>query len=165
MNNKNKNHERILTVLALLIFFGAGIAQAETPLEGAWRVTSWTDAEGNTNDDPQPALFIFTGTHYSIMIATGDEPRAGYEGEDMTDAETLAAYATLTANSGRYEVDGNKFKTRAYVAKDTNYMAGWPDNETTFEFERDGDKLTIKAPSPFSFTAALERVEGSPNPW
>jgi len=69
-----------------------GAAAAATPLEGAWVVESWTDADGNTNDDPQPALYIFTPTHYSIMIAQGDEPRAGYEGDDMSDAEKLGDF-------------------------------------------------------------------------
>ncbi len=143
-----------------------GAAAAATPLEGAWVVTSWTDADGNTNDDPQPALYIFTATHYSIMIAQGDEPRAGYEGDDMTDAEKLGAYDTLIANAGRYEIDGNVLKTRAYVAKDTNYMGGWPENEATYEFERDGDSLTIKSLTfAIGFTSALRQVEGTPNPW
>ena len=139
---------------------------AATSLEGAWVVTSWTDADGNTNDDPQPALYIFTATHYSIMIAQGDEPRAGYEGDDMTDAEKLGAYDTLIANAGRYEIDGNVLKTRAYVAKDTNYMGGWPENEATYEFERDGDSLTIKSLTfAIGFTSTLRQVEGTPNPW
>ena len=143
-----------------------GAAAAATPLEGAWVVTSWTDADGNTNDDPQPALYIFTATHYSIMIAQGDEPRAGYEGDDMTDAEKLGAYDTLIANAGRYEIDGNVLKTRAYVAKDTNYMGGWPENEAIYEFERDGDTLTIKSLTfGIVFTSALRQVEGTPTPW
>lgn len=143
-----------------------GAAAAATPLEGAWVVTSWTDADGNTNDDPQPALYIFTPTHYSIMIAQGDEPRAGYEGDDMSDAEKLGAYDTLIANAGRYEIDGNVLKTRAYVAKDPNYMGGWPENEATYEFELDGDSLTIKSLTfAIGFTSTLRQVEGTPNPW
>jgi uncharacterized protein (TIGR02246 family) len=143
-----------------------GAAAAATPLEGAWVVESWTDADGNTNDDPQPTLYIFTPTHYSIMIAQGDEPRAGYDGDDMSDAETLGAYNTLIANAGRYEIDGNVLKTRAYVAKDPNYMGDWPENETTYEFELDGDSLTIKSLTfAIDFTSTLRQVEGTPNPW
>ena len=143
-----------------------GVAAAETPLEGAWIVTSWTDADGNTNDDPQPALYVFTSTHYSIMIAQGEEPRTGYEGDDITDGEKVGAYDTFIANSGRYEVDGNVLKTRAYVAKDPNYMGGWPENEATYEFELDGDSLMIKSLTfAIGFTSTLRQVEGSPNPW
>ncbi len=143
-----------------------GVAAAETPLEGAWIVTSWTDADGNTNDDPQPALYVFTSTHYSIMIAQGEEPRTGYEGDDITDGEKVGAYDTFIANSGRYEVDGNVLKTRAYVAKDPNYMGGWPENEATYEFELDGDSLMIKSLTfAIGFTITLRQVEGTPNPW
>ena len=57
-------------------------------------------------------------------------------------------------------------KTRAYVAKDTNYMGGWPENEATYEFEQDGDSLTIKSLTfAIGFTSTLRQVEGTPNPW
>ncbi len=139
---------------------------AHSPLEGAWIVTSWTDADGNTNDDPQPALYVFTPTHYSIMIAQGEEPRAGYEGDDMADNEKVGAYDSFIANSGRYEVDGNVLKTRAYVAKDPNYMGDWPENEATYEFAQDGEALTIKSLTfAIGFTITLRQVEGTPNPW
>jgi ketosteroid isomerase-like protein len=139
---------------------------ASNPLEGAWLSTSVTDPDGNLNDDPQPALHVFTPTHYSMMIATGNEPRAGYEGETMTDAETLAAYETIIANTGRYEIDGNILKTRAYVAKDPNYMGDWPENEVTFEFMIDGDTLTLTNQGFGAGTVTtLRQVEGTPNPW
>lgn len=136
------------------------------PLEGAWIVTSWTDAEGNAQEDPQPALYVFTPTHYSVMIATGDDQRATYEGDDIGDAEKLAAYDTFVANSGRYEIEGNILKTRAYVAKDPNYMGGWPENEVNYEFERDGDTLTIRnLVFVAGGTGTFRQVEGTPNPW
>jgi len=141
-------------------------AAASNPLEGAWIVTSWTDAEGNVNDEPLPALYVFTPTHYSVMIGNGDAPRANYEGDSMTDAAKIAAYDTIIANSGRYEIDGNLLKTRAYVAKDPNYMGGWPENEVNYEFSVDGDMLTIRnlvfTPG---VTGTFRQVEGTPNPW
>jgi ketosteroid isomerase-like protein len=136
------------------------------PLEGAWIVTGWTDAEGNVQEEPQPALYVFTTTHYSVMIARGSDQRATYEGDDLTDAEKLGAYDTIIANSGRYEIEGNILKTRAYVAKDPNYMGGWPENEVNYEFERDGDTLTIEN---LGFdegtTGTFMQVEGTPTPW
>ena len=161
----NNNYVRTLPVLVLLTIVGGGIAQAETPLQGAWLVTSFTDGDGNTNDSPQPGLYIFTTTHYSIMIARGSEPRAQFEGDEMTDAEKVVAYDSFVANAGRYEVEGNKFMTRAGVAKNPNYMASRWDNERTFEFERDGDTLTIKSTGPGRGTTTLRRVEGGPKPW
>ncbi len=84
----------------------------------------------------------------------------------MADSEKVGAYDSFIANSGRYEGDGNILKTRAYVAKDPNYMGNWPENEATYEFEQDGDALTIKSLSfAIEFTITLRQVEGTPNPW
>jgi len=165
MSYKNKFYNPILVAVTLATIFGTGLAVAETPLEGAWVVTSVTDADGNTNDNPQPALYVFTATHYSTMIALGEESRTRYEGDNLTDGEKVGAYDTFIANSCRYEVDGNKLKTRAFVAKDPNYMGDWPENESIYEFERDGEKLTIKNITFGGFTSTLRQVEGSPNPW
>jgi len=99
-------------------------AQVPADLVGGWIVTSWTSADGTTNAQPQRGLFIFAPTgQYSIMYVPGTEPRAGYEGEAMTDAETLAAYASIIANSGRFTVAGDTITYDAFVAKDPNYMA------------------------------------------
>jgi hypothetical protein len=98
-------------------------------LQGAWVVTSW-EWEGEMVPEPQPGLIVFTSTHYSMMFVNGAEPRDRYPGDEITDAEMVGAYRTFTANSGRYEVNGNEFTTRAYVAKDPNYMGDWPENAT-----------------------------------
>ena len=142
----------------------APAAAAATPLEGAWIVTSWTDAEGNTNDEPQPALYVFTPTHYSIMIAESEEARTRFaDMEAPTDSEKVGAYDTFIANAGRYEMDGNTFKTRAYVAKNPNYMGDRWDNEQVYEFEIDGENLTIKGD--IVGMGTFRQVEGTPNPW
>jgi hypothetical protein len=59
------------------------------------------------------------------MYVPGDEPRDVPEGETFTDAETLTAYGSIIANSGRYTVDGNQLMYEAYVAKNPAYMADW----------------------------------------
>jgi ketosteroid isomerase-like protein len=138
-------------------------AAAATPMQGAWIVTSWTDAEGITNDEPQPALYVFTPTHYSIMIAQSAEARTRFgDIDEPTDSEKVGAYDTFIANSGRYEMDGNTFKTRAFVAKNPNYMGDRWDNEEVYEIERDGDTVTIKNDRG---TGTFRQVEGTPNPW
>ena len=165
MNNKIRHANRVLAALVLLNVCCMGTALAETPLEGAWRVVKSENADGIVNEQPQPALFLFTSIHYSIQIATGNEPRAQSEGEQITDGEKLVAYDSFIANSGRYEMDGDTFKARAYVAKSPNYMGGWPDNEATYEFERDGDTLSIKGVGPANINFTLLRAEGNPVPW
>ena len=136
-------------------------------LHGAWAVSSW-EIDGQSIDEPQPGLMVFTETHYSMMYVHVAEARPQYEGEQMTDAEILAAYNTLTANSGRYEVSGNELTTRAYVAKDPNYMASWPDNANTYTFRIEGETLHLEWPSDWpggKRSARLMKVEGRPAPW
>ncbi len=154
-------------IVGLACAFTIPDAQADTPLEGAWIVSSWENLADDAIADPQPGLFIFTGTNYSIMYVNTADPRPQYDEEnDQTDAETLAAYGSLTANSGGYEIDGNTFTTYAYVAKDNNYMGGFPENGTEYEFERDGEKLTITTKTfPQAFKVILESVEGEDGPW
>lgn len=167
MTNKKMNVVKVLIVAGLAWAFALPTAQAETPLEGAWIVASWENLDGNEIADPQPGIFVFTSTNYSIMYVNTAAPRPGYdEDAGQTDAETLAAYGSLTANSGGYEIDGNTFTTYAYVAKDTNYMGGFPENDTEYEFERDGDSLIITTRTfAEAFKVVLERVEGEDGPW
>ena len=75
-----------LTIAALLL---AGSVRADSPLQGAWRVTESTNSEGVINEQPQPALFIFTTTHYSILIATGNTARPESKGDRISDIEKL----------------------------------------------------------------------------
>ena len=162
------NKKKIISLVAgLALMFGLAAAKAESELEGAWIVASWENLDGAAIEEAQPGIFIFTSTNYAIMFANTAEPRPEYDAEaGQTDEETLAAYASLTANAGGYEVDGNTFTTYAYIAKDNNYMAGFPETATEYEFERDGEKLTITSKSfPQSFTVVLERVEGEDGPW
>jgi hypothetical protein len=144
------------------------LGQEGTPLEGAWVITSWTSPGGDTNVEPQPGLLVFTKTHYSIMFVPGSELRTRWTGEEMTDAEMVAAYTTVIANSGRYDVNANELTTRAFVAKNPNYMGDWPDNEVTYTFEIDGEgrlHLTWGGGPTSAWKAVLRQVDSEPPPW
>ncbi len=154
-------------IVTVTIAWRIGIADENPILEGAWVVTSW-ELEGDAITEPQPGLIVFTGTHYSIMYVNDGEPRARYAGEQMMDAEVLEAYGTFTANSGRYEVSGNELTTRAYVAKDPNYMGDWPENANTYTFRIEGETLRLAWPGDWpggTRVGMLRRVEGEPVPW
>lgn len=148
-----RNAPLVALVLVLLAAF-SGMAQGlqaqdSSDLAGGWIVTSWTDADGTVHDQPQPGLFLFTATgQYSMMYVPGDEPRPRYEGESQTDAETLEAYRSFVANSGRYSVEGNTITYEAYVAKDPNYMADWnlaeAGNAVTMTFSFADGRLTLE---------------------
>lgn len=156
---------RVLPVVLSAVLLLPGLAPAQDhSIEGAWLLREVTDAEGTTQ--AQPGLILFTSTHYSLMIITSPEPRGTYDEEaGMTDEERTHAYNTLFANSGRYTLDGGKLTTRAYVAKDMNYMAAFPENEAEFRVVMEGDMLhlTIGADNEDGGTTLkLERVEGMP---
>ncbi len=142
--------------LAAMLLALPGASQAQ--VEGAWVVTSWETADGETLDQPQPGLFVFTENHYSIMYVNTAEARAGYTGESMTDEEVLAAYGTFIANSGRYSIDGNEITTQAFVAKDPNYMGGWPENQVTYTFRMEGETLHLTMPD--GTKATFRQVDG-----
>ncbi len=160
----------IITVVAVLgtvtIAWRSYTADTSSMLQGAWVVTSW-DTEGRMISDPQPGLLVFSGTHYSMMYVNQAAPRAQYAGDDLTDSEKLAAYDTFVANSGRYEVSGDQLTTRAYVAKDPNYMGDWPENALTFTFRMEGETLHLQWPSdwPDKRSGTFRKVEGEPVPW
>ncbi len=144
-----------------------GVGQEGTPVEGAWVVASWISPNGETLAQPQPGLFVFTRTHYSMMFVLSQEPRVLYWGEEMTPADMVAAYPTIVANSGRYEVSGNEITTWAFVAKDPNYMGAWPENAVTYTFEIDSEgSLHLTSSDEWSgFRAIMRQVDGEPAPW
>ena len=145
-----------LSILLLVLPLWIAPAQAQDvhDLNGTWIVTSWASPEGEVNDEPQRGLFLFTiirddGGSYSMMFVPGTEPRAEYASEQMTDAETLAAYGSFVANSGRLTVDGGSLTYEAYMAKDPNYMASWEDNSATADWTVEGGTLTLEFTSGF----------------
>lgn len=129
-----------------------------SPLMGAWVVQTMVRDGKATN---LPGLFIFTGTHYSMMYVIGDGPRATYQGEQPTDADQLAAYGSFIANSGRYQVTGNQVTFKAFVAKDPNYMSGWPDNDVSWTWRVDGETLVLEQDGS---KVTLRLAEGKPAP-
>jgi hypothetical protein len=82
-------------------------------------------------------------------------------------SQVVGAYHSVTANAGRYEIEGNRFTTRAYVAKNPDYMDAWPENTVTFSFSIHDDMLEITTESGNSEGAkrTYRKVEGSPAPW
>src|SRR5690348_4533224 len=69
----------VLTVVLMIVVVTAAFPQAKkgggNPLVGAWKITEVTPANGQKISNPQPGLYIFTATHYSMMAVTGTKPR------------------------------------------------------------------------------------------
>ena len=81
---------------------------AGNPLQGAWQVM---DASGKS-----AGLYIFTATHYSMMVASTERPDIADLSKATAD-EVRALYAPMTGNAGTYEIDGNAVTIRPIVAK------------------------------------------------
>lgn len=148
----------VLALLATAAVWQVAPAQ-DVDVQGAWIVAGITDSTG-AEIGGQPGLYIFTGTHYSIMFVPSSDPRAEYDGDvGPTDEDKLMAYGSIIANSGRYQVSGDQLSWQAYVAKDPNYMAGFPDNAFTAKVHRAGDTLHLTWTNA-GITFTLQRVEG-----
>ena len=157
---------RIASILAILTVVSAAwqAAQAQdVSVEGAWVLRATADSAGNVDEEPLPGLFVFTSTHYSMMFATGDGPRQRFVAETPTDAEMVAAFGTIVANSGRYQVDGDKVTMRPYLAKNPNYMGDWPDNAYSASVHLVGDTMHWTWGDGRMFT--FQQTEGTPVPW
>ena len=152
-----------VVVTVFLIAAWRTTAPPASPIEGAWVLASYWDSAGTTNSEPQRGLMMFTGTHYSIMYVPGEDERQQFTGDSVTDADLATAFRSFVANSGRYEVDGDQVTYRAFMAKNPNYMAGWPENAVTFTYRIEGDMLYATLPN--GNGSSWRRVEGTPAPW
>jgi hypothetical protein len=78
----------------------------------------------------------------------------------MTDAETVVAYNSITANSGTYRLNGDSLTVTAYMANDPNFMGDWPDSQMAFRMRVDGDVLTWFDPDLIGLrgTVTLRRI-------
>jgi len=136
---------RTLKALITLIAFSTVLA-AQTvpkkPLEGVWKVVESvvTGANASKNANPQPSLFIFAKTHYSMMLVSGTQPRALFKAEEPTNEEKVPAFDSFVANTGTYEVMGSTLTIRPIVARYPNFMAGGFDK---YQFRIEGDTLWL----------------------
>jgi Lipocalin-like domain len=81
---------------------------AGNPLQGAWQVM---DPSGKS-----AGLYIFAGTHYSMMAASTERPDVA-DLSKATPDELRALYGPMSGNAGTYEIDGSAVTIRPIVAK------------------------------------------------
>ncbi len=141
-------------VVAVIVSSTISMAQSkpggQSNIRGVWQVAEVTTTGPNasTNSKPQPGLVIFTAKHYSMVRLGGTDARtalaAAKDPSHPTDAEKLAAaehWAPLTAQSGTYELSGDKLTTHPLVAKNATVMA--PGAFATYSIKVDGKTLTM----------------------
>jgi len=140
-----------LISLTLLSTHAPVVRAQASPLRGAWQV-----------QDMRAGLYLFAGTHYSMMAAATDRP-------DITDLskatreELLALYGPMLGNAGTYEVAGDLVTIRPVVAKIPVVMK--PGAYEVYEFHVEGNVLSltqrrnVRGPVENGATTKLVRVE------
>ncbi|HEU5166638.1 MAG TPA: hypothetical protein VFU29_13905 [Chitinophagaceae bacterium] len=113
----------IIALTSFLLTACIASGQTKNPLEGVWKIIVWVEG-GKTNMDPQPALFIFTKSYYSIAMVMA--PRTDSANPNaprpLSDAEKLARFDEwkwFVGISGSYEVKDSMIVMNPIVAKNT----------------------------------------------
>ena len=106
---------------------------ADSQLVGAWQL--------DPGQSGQAALYLFTATRYSMVLAATDRP----DSADMSKAtadELRASWGPLLANAGTYEISGDLITIHPLVAKIPVVMKAGA-NEV-YRFRIEGKTLTLK---------------------
>jgi hypothetical protein len=125
---------------------------ANTELQGVWQLDPTAGRAG---------LYIFTGTHYSMMAAATDRP--DIDASQATADELRALWNPMLGNAGVYEIQGNLVTIRPVVAKFPVVMK--PGAYEVYEFRVEGNALTltqrrnVRGPVSSGATTKLVRVE------
>jgi hypothetical protein len=118
--------------MLLVTAFNTAFA-ADSPLLGAWQL--------DPGQSGQTALYLFTPTHYSMLLVATDRP-------DITDLskatadELRASWGPLLANAGTYEASGNLITIHHLVAKIPVVMK--PGVNEVYRFRIEGKTLTLR---------------------
>ena len=146
-----------LTIVLSVLSASAAFAQTKSQVEGVWKVAEVIPPSSNTTEkpksitNPQPGLLIFTKGYYSVVLVTGENPRAAVEPKDrqnLTDAEKIAFYdqwRAFGANSGTYEIKGSTLTRRPSVAKNVSVMTS--QDAIVAEFKMEGPNTLWLMPS------------------
>ena len=126
----------VLVGATLVPAFAAG-QELAPGLDGAWEIVSMATAAGQTVTSPQPGLLLFTGSHYSYTLVTGDRPRPPLPPGVVSTTDLLRAWNPFSANAGTFEVSGDSMIRRPVVAKSPATMAPGAFNRYTFQLVAD----------------------------
>jgi hypothetical protein len=122
----------ILTLIVLAGAFGTAFA-ADSSLVGAWQLDSGQSA--------QAALYLFTPTRYSMMLAATNRPDIADTNKATAD-ELRAIWGPLLANAGTYEISGDLITIHPLVAKSPVVMK--PGANEIYQFRIEGKTLTLR---------------------
>jgi hypothetical protein len=137
---------RCIVALLAIVFARAGSAQedASGKLFGSWRLISFQlkvvgeDAEPKDIFGPDPiGRIIFSPEHRVVVFIS----RAGRR-PPTSESEAAALLSSMTAYTGKFRLEGDKFITQVDGAWNEFYHG----SEQVRYFELTGDKLSIRTP-------------------
>jgi hypothetical protein len=153
----NSLYKFVICAACLAILANAPIASAQGNVEGVWKIVEMTSGpNGLTNPNPQPGLYIFTKSYYSLVAVDSDKPRTDLPAQNATDAQKIAAWTPFAANAGTYEIKGNVLTMHPVVAMYPNIMK--PGSSVTSELKIEGNALWITTKA-LGFKVRLARME------
>src|SRR4029077_10902136 len=127
-------------------------------LVGVWNLNSQvrkeiaTGATSNSYGEKPVGRFIFTrGGHAAFTIVGTD--RKAPASPNLTDAERVELFKTLSFGSGTYKVEGNKVVTRY----DTSWHQLWTGKDISAQSDINGKTLTLTT-EPFKAAADGKEV-------
>ena len=118
--------------ILLATVFSAAFAE-DSPLVGAWQL--------DPGQAGQAALYLFTPTRYSMVLASTDRPDIADLGKATAD-ELRAIWGLLLANAGTYELSGDLITIHPIVAKFPVVMK--PGANEVYRFRIEGKTLTLR---------------------
>jgi hypothetical protein len=158
---------RIVLLVGSLALLAPRVALAQSGLEGAWELVEryGSNANGEWREAVrQPSQYLFMDGYYSIMEVTSDEPRTvwpeGTNRGNIGEALLRNTFGAFVANTGTYEVQGNRIAMQVRVALEPSFMTpGSGDVPATREFTIDGDSLELLVRGDgFETTSLLRRL-------
>ena len=117
--------------ILLATVFSAAFA-ADSPLVGAWQL--------DAGQPGQAALYLFTPTRYSMVLAATDRPDIPDMNKASAD-ELRAVWGPLLANAGTYEISGDLVTIHPLVAKTPIVMKTGA--HEIYRFRIEGKALTL----------------------
>ena len=127
-------------LVACLIAAAPSLADDREKMIGTWKLISH-DIEFQATGQKEPAYgdsptgyAIFTAEGRAMFVLTGDGRKAGQTVEDRANL-----LGSLTAYTGTYRIEGDKWITSVDVAWDPE----WVGTEQTRFFKLDGDRLHV----------------------
>jgi hypothetical protein len=136
MKRRTEGPSRRAVVIVRLILYAGAVVTAfatDSPLVGAWQLDS--------GQSPRVALYVFTPTRYSMVLAAIDRPDVTDTSKATAD-ELRAIWGPLLANAGTYDVSGDLITIHPLVAKIPVVMK--PGANEVYQFRIEGKTLTLR---------------------